>query len=87
MTQLGDKKRRKENAQNLLNKKVKPIFLTKSKSPTIFKKQIVDSYSGNKLLEINDLDASDCSLEDTKKLNLEIGKQLNHKPDLVVVSD
>lgn len=87
VTQLGDSKRREGTAKKLLNSKIQPIFLTKSKSPTIYKKQIVDSYSGNKLLEIYDFDASHCSLEDTKKLNLEVGKQLNHKPDLVVVSD
>ena len=87
VTQLGDLKRREETVQNLLSQKIQPIFLTKSKSPTIYKQQIVDSYSGNKLLEIYDLDTSNCSSEDTKRLNLEVSKQLDHKPDLVVVSD
>tara|TARA_B100000959_G_C14935339_1_gene605507 strand:+ start:184 stop:1776 length:1593 start_codon:yes stop_codon:yes gene_type:complete len=87
ITQLGDTKKREGTARKLLNSKIQPIFLTKSKSPTIYKRQIVDSYSGNKLFEIYDLNVENCSPENTKRLNLEVSKQLNFKPKLVVVSD
>ncbi len=87
VTQLGDSKRREGTAKKLLNSKIQPKFLTKSKSPTIYKRHIVDSYTGNKLFEIYDLNVANCSSENTKKLNLEVSKQLNRKPELVVVSD
>ena len=87
VTQLGVSKRMEGKAYKLLNSKVKPIFLTKSQSPTIHKRHIVDSYSGNKLLEIYDLNGRNCSSGNTKRLNLEISKQLNLEPELVVVSD
>ena len=81
ITQLGDTKKREGTARKLLNSKIQPIFLTKSKSPTIYKRQIVDSYSGNKLFEIYDLNVGNCSPENTKRLNLEVSKQLNHQPE------
>jgi rfaE bifunctional protein nucleotidyltransferase chain/domain len=87
VTQLGDSKRREGTAKKLLNSKIRPIFLTKSKSPTIYKRQIVDSYTGNKLFEIYNMNIENCSPENTKRLNLEVSKQLNRKPELVVVSD
>ena len=87
VTQLGDSKRKEGAAKKLLNSKIQPIFLTKSKSPTTYKRQIIDSYTGNKLFEIYDLDVGNCSPENTKRLNLELSKQLNRKPELVVVSD
>ena len=87
ITQLGDSKRREGTAKKLLNSKVQPIFLTKSKSPTIYKRHIVDSYTGNKLFEVYDLNVANCSTENTKRLNLEVSRQLKCKPELVVVSD
>ena len=87
VTQLGDTKRKEGIAQKLLNSKIQPVFLTKSKSPTIYKRHIVDSYTGNKLFEIYDLNVENCTTDNTKMLNLEVSTQLKHKPELVVVSD
>jgi len=87
VTQLGDSNRREDTVRKQLNQKVNPIYLTKSKSPTIYKRHIVDGYTGNKLLEIYDLNVKNCSTDETNSLNMEITRQLNRKPDLVVVSD
>ncbi len=87
ITQLGDSKRKEGTVYKLLNPNIRPIFLTKSQSPTIHKRHIVDSYSGNKLLELYDLNGHNCSIKNSKRLNHEISKQLKCDPKLVLVSD
>lgn len=52
LTALGDHERREEFVRDQLAPNVEPVLLTKSGSPTIHKRRMVDRYSGNKLFEI-----------------------------------
>jgi rfaE bifunctional protein kinase chain/domain len=52
VTCLGDRERREDFVRSTLRPNVEPILLTKSDSPTIHKRRIVDHYTQNKLLEL-----------------------------------
>lgn len=68
ITQLGDRDRREEFVRDALRSNVNPVLLTKSDSPTIRKRRIVDRYFGNKLLEIYAMNDRATAGEDARQL-------------------
>ena len=69
-----------------LEPNVDPILLTKSQSPTIHKRRIVDRYSGNKLLEIYEMHDHMTNGDDAKVLLNTLEGCIKNK-DLVIVTD
>jgi len=86
VTQLGGIERREDFVRGSLWPNVKPVFLTKSDSPTISKRRIVDRYSGNKLLEIYKMNDSLTAGEDARALCDALEKAINEW-DITVVAD
>jgi len=86
VTQLGDTERREDFVRGALRPNVKPILLTKSGSPTIHKRRIVDRYSGNKLLEVYLMEDGMTAREDARALLAALRQSLGGR-DLTVVAD
>ena len=86
VTQLGDRDRREDFVRNALRKNVRPCFLTKSDSPTTHKRRIVDRYSGNKLLELYNMQDTVTSGEDAVRLRNTLDQAIP-RHDLTVVAD
>jgi len=86
VTQLGDNHRNEDFVRTSLESNVDPVLLTKSQSPTIHKRRIVDLYSGNKLLEIYEMHDHMTNGEDAKVLLNTLEECLENK-DLVIVTD
>lgn len=86
ITQLGDINRQEAFVREALRPNVKPVILTKTGSPTVHKRRIVDRYSGNKLLEIYQMD--DRATANSDALELEsVLKEYLKKFDITVVGD
>jgi len=68
VTQLGDHDRREDFVRASLRSNVTPVLLTKSGSPTLRKRRILDRYFGNKLLEIYYMDDRLCAGDDLLQL-------------------
>ena len=85
VTQLGDNHRNEDFVHKSLETNVNPVLLTKSQSPTIHKRRIVDRYSGNKLLEIYEMNDYMTNGDDAIVLLNTLQESLVDK-DLVVVA-
>ena len=88
VTQLGEFNSREEFIKKALRSNIQTTFLTKSGAPTIHKQRIVDRYSGNKLLEIYQMEDRVTSGKDAR--NLENTLKRNFKDngfELAVVAD
>lgn len=86
VTALGDRDRREPFIRERLRAKVTPAFITKSDSPTIVKRRIVDQYSGAKLLELYDINDTPIAGEDEDAF-LATLEPLLPLADVVVVAD
>ena len=86
VTQLGDSHRSEDFVRASLESNVDPVILTKSQSPTIHKRRIVDRYSGNKLLEIYEMSDHMTNGEDADILLNTLQESLQNR-DLVIVAD
>lgn len=83
---LGSKNSEEDFVREHLKKNVTPFFVTKSKSPTIIKRRIIDSYTLSKLLgiyEIND----ELLLVDEETQFCQLLETLIPEVDAVVVTD
>ncbi len=86
VTQLGETRRNEDFVRKSLESNVETILLTKSQSPTIHKRRIVDRYSGNKLLEIYAMHDHITNGEDAISLLNTLQECIEDK-DLVIVTD
>lgn len=86
VTSLGDRERREDFVRQALAPNVEPVLLTKSGSPTIHKRRIVDQYSGNKLFEIYVMDDRLTAGADEQALQAALASHLA-KVDLTIVAD
>jgi rfaE bifunctional protein nucleotidyltransferase chain/domain len=86
ITQLGDRDRREDFARSALRPNVRPWFLTKNGAPTIHKRRIVDRYSGNKLLELYNMDDAMTKGENAAELKSALDEALPRR-DLTIVAD
>lgn len=86
VTQVGETERREEFVRNILRTNVEPVLLTKSDSPTIHKRRIVDQYSTNKLLEVYMMNDQPTSGKDAEQLYKAIEQALPAH-DVAVVAD
>jgi rfaE bifunctional protein nucleotidyltransferase chain/domain len=68
VTQLGDTERQEEFVLSALRPNIQPALLTKHGAPTIHKRRVVDRYSGNKLLEIYQMNDRVTEGEDARAL-------------------
>lgn len=86
VTQLGDRERKEAFVREALRPGIEPVLLTKAQSPTIHKRRVVDRYSGNKLLEIYDMNdaltSGDAAASLTGATRAAVGDR-----DLTVVTD
>jgi len=86
ITQLGDRDRREDFARAALRPNVHPWFLTKNGAPTIHKRRIVDRYSGNKLLELYNMNDAVTHGENAAQLRSALEERIP-KCDLTIVAD
>ncbi len=86
LTQLGEIDRREEFVRGSLRSNIRPVFLTKSGSPTVRKRRIVDQYSGNKLLEVYVMDDKTTQGEDAVALRGALESELDAW-DIAIVAD
>jgi rfaE bifunctional protein nucleotidyltransferase chain/domain len=86
VTQLGDVDRREDYVRTALRPNVRPVLLTKSNSPTIRKRRIVDRYFGNRLLEIYVMDDRPTGEDDAVRLCEALDAEFTGR-DLTVVAD
>lgn len=86
VTQLGDRDRREDFARGALRPNVSPCFLTKDGAPTIHKRRIVDRYSGNKLLELYNMNDAVTNGENAAHLRSALEERIP-KCDLTIVAD
>jgi len=86
VTQLGDSGRREEWIRGHLRSNIEPVLLTKTASPTVVKRRIVDEYSGAKLLEVYTMDDKLTSGEDETALLAALSGP-PEDGDLTVVTD
>lgn len=86
VTQLGEHDRREEFVRASLRPNVRAVLLTKSGSPTIRKRRILDRYFGNKLLEIYYMDDRLCADNDAAELCAALKREFG-RHDLTVVAD
>jgi len=83
---LGERDRREDLVRAHLRDNVRATFVTKSGSPTILKRRIVDNYSGAKLLEVYDFDDSLLNERDDARFCEMLSARI-HDVDLVIVAD
>jgi rfaE bifunctional protein kinase chain/domain len=86
VTCLGDRERREDFVRSALLPNVEPVLLTKSDSPTIHKRRIVDSYTQNKLLELYVMEDRPLCGGDEIALNSVVGEGLENW-DVVIAID
>ncbi|MDD2707161.1 MAG: PfkB family carbohydrate kinase [Verrucomicrobiae bacterium] len=86
VTQLGGAERREDFVRSALRPNVRPVFLTKSSSPTIHKRRLVDQYTGNKLFEIYVMDDRQTGSDDMALLSEALQKAFK-EADLTMVAD
>lgn len=86
VTTLGDRERREDFIRETLAPNVEPVLLTKSGSPTIHKRRMVDRYSGNKLFEIYVMDDRLTEGADAAALDAALTSDLR-RSDLAIVAD
>jgi rfaE bifunctional protein nucleotidyltransferase chain/domain len=88
LTQLGDTERSEKLVRERLSRNVRPILLTKSDSPTIQKRRLLDRYSGMKLLEVYRMNEQITSGEDSRQVVLNLEDNLKSElVDLVITAD
>jgi rfaE bifunctional protein nucleotidyltransferase chain/domain len=86
VTQLGDRERAEDVVRASLKPNVEAVFLTKHDSPTIHKRRVVDHYTGNKLLEIYEMNDALTTGDDAANLGKAIEDALSDR-DVTVVTD
>ena len=86
ISMIGEKKEFIKEIKKNTEKNIKLNFINKKNSPTIFKKRFVDHISNNKVLGVYNINDDPLNLNDERKLNSNLKKNL-HKYDLVIVSD
>jgi rfaE bifunctional protein kinase chain/domain len=86
VTQLGDRDRAETFIRASLRPNVEAVFLTKHGSPTIHKRRVVDQYSGNKLLEIYEMNDAMTVGDDEAALGVALEEALGDR-DVTVVTD
>lgn len=86
VTQLGDRGRAEDVVRASIKPNVEAIFLTKHDAPTIHKRRVVDHYTGNKLLEIYEMNDALTAGDDAAALARAIEKALAES-DVTVVTD
>ncbi len=86
VTQLGDTDRREDFVAGSLKNNIDASFLTRHNSPTIVKRRIVEQYSGNKLIEIYEMNDRPSSEVETAALCSSLGSILSQS-DLTLVVD
>lgn len=86
VTTLGDTERREEFVRESLAPQIDPVLLTKSGSPTIHKRRMVDRYSGNKLFEIYVMNDRPTDGADLVALNASLSDRVK-RSDLTLVAD
>ncbi len=88
VTQLGEFNSREDFIRKALRPNVNPTFLTKSGAPTIHKQRIVDRYSGNKLLEIYQMEDRITTGKDARHLESTLKRKFRDNGfELAVVAD
>lgn len=86
ITTLGDTERREEFVRESLLANIDPVLLTKSGSPTIHKRRVVDRYSGNKLFEIYAMNDNPTAGADLEALNTSLSVSAQAS-DVTLVAD
>ena len=86
VTCLGDRERREDFVGAALLPNVESVLLTKSNSPTIHKRRIVDQYTENRLFELYLMEDRPLYGNDESKLNKTLREGLEDW-DVVIVSD
>ncbi len=86
VTQLGDTHRREDFVRLALRPNVESILLTKSGSPTIHKRRIVDRYTSSKLLEIYVMEDR-VTADDDARLLVHTLEQALVGQDLTIIAD
>lgn len=88
VTQLGDADRSEDWVRRELHPNVSPLFVTKSGSPTLRKRRVLEAYSGSKLLEIYLMNDQPTEGADEQKLQAALLKTIDvDQHDLVLVAD
>ena len=83
---IGDRNSEEKFIHENLNENIETIFISKSNSPTIVKKRIIDKYSLAKLLGIYDLNNEWLNEKEEKEL-LDILKKRIAEFDVVLIAD
>jgi len=83
---LGDRNSEETFVCKNLNENVETIFISKSNSPTIVKKRIIDKYSMSKLLGVYDINDDWLTSNEEKELYDILEKRLSEF-DLVIIAD
>ncbi len=86
VSQLGTEDRREEFIRSALLPSINATFLTKTGTPTICKRRVVDRYSGTKLLEVYVMDDRGQSGDEAEQIVRSVGSALN-KCDVAMVAD
>ena len=86
VTMLGDQNRREDFVRSTLAPNIEQVLLTKSKSPTLHKRRIVDRYSGNKLFEIYQMNDRPTEGTDEEALVSALDDRLR-RADVTIVAD
>lgn len=88
VTQLGELNPREDFVRQSLRPNVHATLLQKSASPTIHKRRIVDRYSGNKLLEIYEMQDQVTSGKDARQLESALKRKFKDNGfELAIVAD
>ncbi len=83
---IGDRNSEEEFVRESLNEKIDTILITKSDSPTILKKRIIDKYSLAKLLGVYELNNEWLNKNEEKEL-IDILKKRIDDFDIVLIAD
>jgi rfaE bifunctional protein nucleotidyltransferase chain/domain len=86
VTMLGDRDRREDFVREALLPGIEPVLLTKTGSPTLHKRRVVDQYSGNKMFEIYMMNDSPTSGADLDALKASLS-QCVKSADVTLVAD
>jgi bifunctional ADP-heptose synthase (sugar kinase/adenylyltransferase) len=86
VTQLGDEERREDFIQHELRTNIRPVFLTKTGTPTIQKKRILEEYSETKLLELYAMNDRASNADETQALCVALDTAFK-QADLTIVAD
>jgi rfaE bifunctional protein nucleotidyltransferase chain/domain len=86
VSQLGTEDRREEFVMSALLPSVNATFLTKTGTPTICKRRVVDRYSGTKLLEVYMMDDRSPAGDEAEQIVDSVGSALN-ECDVALVAD